>query len=77
MQKHLTEIQYRCHSSTVLLNVTLKLLSGKKERQRMCMHVLIRERDKDAVRDTKPEKGVKLYSNCYPSINTARRIIFY
>lgn len=28
MQKHLTQIQYRRHSCTVLLYVTLKLLSG-------------------------------------------------
>ncbi len=31
MQKDLTQIQYRRHSCTVLLYVTLKLLSGEKK----------------------------------------------
>lgn len=29
VQKHLTQIQHRCHTSTVLFNVTLKLLDGR------------------------------------------------
>lgn len=29
VQKHLTQIQYRCHAGTVLFDVTLKLLDGR------------------------------------------------
>lgn len=29
VQKHLTQIQYRCHTGTVLFDVTLKLLDGR------------------------------------------------
>lgn len=29
VQKHLTQIQHRCHTGTVLFDVTLKLLDGR------------------------------------------------
>lgn len=47
VQKHLTQIQYRCHTRTVLFDVTLKLLNGQSmtNRKYVSLHVVHMQSD--------------------------------